>query len=309
MEFFIIMNDQQQGPFTIEQLSGMSIMPDTPVWHEGMADWTTASNVAELQHMVAYAPQDGTQSQAAAQQTSPQSGAQPPQWTRPTQHADSQLQEPVAEKPAKPRKSHTALWVTLALLAVLSIILAITNPDKDDHCRAITKVSRTWMTETVNDLGGTGIIGGIVKVGSTQLIRTAINQFVDVDNYVLFSMGYIDTGAEKSRVSLGILGHVFTFDKNQIDDKLQEAIGLNIKDIVNIGKSISDDEPDVVEQDNALVAPAQPVPDDEDVTAEDRAESTFDLPAEVDTLIKKSAKAAAKQGVKMLEKAIDDALK
>ena len=222
------MNDQQQGPFTLEQLSGMSIMPDTPVWHEGMVDWERACNVAELQHMVAYAP--GAVAPPAA--TTQRQGTQPPQWDGAKYRADQPAQvEPVAPKP---RKSHTALWVTLALLAVIAIILAVTNPDKDDHCRAITKVSRTWMTETISDMGGTGIIGGIVKVGSTQLIRSAINQFVDVDNYVLFSMGYIDTGAEKSKVSLGILGHVFTFEKSHIDEKLQEAIGLNIKELITL---------------------------------------------------------------------------
>ena len=193
---------------------------------------------------------------------------------------------------------------------MIAIILAVTNPDKDDHCRAITKVSRTWMTETISDMGGTGIIGGIVKVGSTQLIRSAINQFVDVDNYVLFSMGYIDTGAEKSRVSLGILGHVFTFEKSHIDEKLQEAIGLNIKELINIGKSIGGDNADDVRQDNAVVEPSQEDPvQEEEITPEDRAESSFNLPAQVDTIIKESARTAAKQGVKMLEKAIDDALK
>ena len=304
MEFFIIMNDQQQGPFTLEQLSGMSIMPDTPVWHEGMVDWEPACNVAELQHMVAYAP--GAVAPPAA--TTQRQGTQPPQWDGAKYRADQPAQvEPVAPKP---RKSHTALWVTLALLAVIAIILAVTNPDKDDHCRAITKVSRTWMTETISDMGGTGIIGGIVKVGSTQLIRSAINQFVDVDNYVLFSMGYIDTGAEKSRVSLGILGHVFTFEKSHIDEKLQEAIGLNIKELINIGKSIGGDNADDVRQDNAVVEPSQEDPvQEEEITPEDRAESSFNLPAQVDTIIKESARTAAKQGVKMLEKAIDDALK
>ena len=74
MEFFIIKNDEQQGPFTLEQLSGMSIMPDTPVWCEGMSDWTTASQVAELQQLVAYAPRVDSPAEPPAM---PQHGAQP----------------------------------------------------------------------------------------------------------------------------------------------------------------------------------------------------------------------------------------
>lgn len=303
------MNDRQQGPFTLEQLGGMSIMPDTPVWHDGMPDWAPASAVAELQHMVAYAP--GAASAPAPEQGEPQ-GARPPQWNGARQQVDPQPAE-AEPVPVKPRKSHTALWVTLIVIAVLAILLAVTNPTKDDHCRAITSVSRSWMSQTIEEMGGSGVIGGLLKVGSTQLIRGVVNQVVEVDNYVLFSLGYIDTGAEKSRISLGIMGHVFTFDKNQINEKLQEAIGISVKDALNIGRGMLGTEPDV-EEDNSIVEPSpepqEPqVPEEDVVTPEDRAESSFDLPAEVDTLIKESAKIATKQGAKMLERAIDKAFK
>ena len=308
MEFFVIMNDQQQGPFSIEQLANMSIMPDTPVWREGMADWTTAENVAELQHLVAYAPRvDGAQPPVP---DATASAAQPPQWDpRPAMNDMSHTTPfPTHDQPApKPRKSHTALWVTLLIVGILAIILAITNPSRDDHCRAITKESRTWVSETVEDLGGTGIIGGIVKAGSTRLIRGLVDKIVDVDNYVLFSMGYIDNGAEKSRVSFGIMGHVFTFDKNLIDEKLKEAFGNSVSDIVGFGNIFSSDEE--IEEDNTEVAPIPEENKEEEVTPEDRAESTFDMPDEVDTLIKNGAKMAAKEGAKALEKAIDDIFK
>ena len=52
MDFFIIENDEQRGPFTLEQLSGMLIFADTPVWHEGLSDWTKASEIAELKDIV-----------------------------------------------------------------------------------------------------------------------------------------------------------------------------------------------------------------------------------------------------------------
>ena len=309
MEFFIIMNDQQQGPFSVEQLANLNIMPDTPVWCEGMDDWTTANNVAELQHLVAYAPRvdDGANATAGTAKST----SRPPKWTSRPTYEDraenmSYAQYSTPQEPAaKPRKSRTSLWVTLIVLGVLAIILAITNPSKEDHCRAITKVSHTWVNETVEDLGGTGIIGGVIKIGSSQLIRNLVDKIVDVDNYVLFSMGYIDTGAEKSRVSFGIMGHVFTFDKNLIDKKLEEAFGNSVKDMVNIGGLFSDDESD---NSNDVIPPSEQNDEDE-VTAEDRAGSAFDMPDEVDTLMKKGAKLAAKEGAKLLDKAIDEMFK
>ncbi|MBR5087421.1 MAG: DUF4339 domain-containing protein [Muribaculaceae bacterium] len=309
MEFFIIMNDQQQGPFTLEQMSNLNIMADTPVWHEGLSDWTTAENVKELSHLVAYAPRVGDNASAPPNTATI---SQPPTWTpRPPAGPAPEYSTSVNyDTPAlnKPRKSRTSLWVTLAIVALLAIILAATNPNKEDHCRAVTKVSHTWANETIEDLGGTGIIGGIVKLGSTQIIRSIVDNVVDVENYGVFSLGYIDTGADKTRVSLGILGHVFTFDKNIIDQKLKEAMGNDFKEkfrnLINIDDLFSSDD-----NENDLVTPYNPEDSDEVVSPEDRAESIFDLPPEVDTLMKKGARKLAKEGIRQAEKAIDELLK
>lgn len=49
-EYFYIdkATNQQCGPFSINELKAKNITPDTMVWCSGMADWTTANNVAEL---------------------------------------------------------------------------------------------------------------------------------------------------------------------------------------------------------------------------------------------------------------------
>lgn len=310
MEFFIIMNDVQQGPFTLEQLSGMSIMPDTPVWREGMTDWTAASHVAELQHLVAYAPQpEGTQNAIGEQPT----GAQPPQWNPVRETAPSYAPEPEYATQPKPRKSHTALWVTLIIVGLVAILLAVTNPDERDHRRAISGATKDWTKEKVEDLVGGGFFGGITKMITAPLINGVIDNTVNVDNYVLCSVGHIDLGEDKTNVSFGILGHVYTFNKNQIDEKIEEAIGMSFNDAVKTAKEginglLDDDDEDT----EAIVAPQSEAQDnvqsDEQVTPEDRAESTFEEPSKLDTLLKKGAKMAAKEGAKLAGKAIDKAI-
>ena len=49
MEYFIAVNGQQQGPFSIEALRAQKISPATLVWAPGMATWQQAIQVAELQ--------------------------------------------------------------------------------------------------------------------------------------------------------------------------------------------------------------------------------------------------------------------
>lgn len=46
--FYIGNNDKQVGPFSVDELKFQPITPQTPVWCEGMADWTPAGNVEEL---------------------------------------------------------------------------------------------------------------------------------------------------------------------------------------------------------------------------------------------------------------------
>ena len=53
MEFFIIKDKKQRGPYTLEQLAEMGITSDTPVWHEGLGPWKPAWQVEELKDLLA----------------------------------------------------------------------------------------------------------------------------------------------------------------------------------------------------------------------------------------------------------------
>lgn len=46
--YYIIVNNKQQGPYSIAQLRQLNITPQTPVWAQGMADWTIAARVDDL---------------------------------------------------------------------------------------------------------------------------------------------------------------------------------------------------------------------------------------------------------------------
>ena len=327
MEFFIIKNDEQQGPFTVEQLSGMNIMPETPVWAEGMPDWTTADKVAELQPLVAYAPRLDGHDEPPAMPQGPAN--QPPQWnnapsqqpqyTAPQQpYGYASAQQPQYAAPEAPRrkKSHTALWVTLAIVAVLACVLAITNPDEKDHCRAIASVTKDWSKDKIENITGGGVLGSVTNMVTGPIVSEIVDGIVKVDNYGLFSLGHIDLGDSSTKVSFGIMGHVFTFNKNQLDAKIEEAIGIETNKAIDaikggISDIFSDDEEEESDDqmnaapgaDDRVIAPNA---DDDEVTPEDRVESDFDMPDEVDTLLKTITKEGAKAASKAIDKAIDE---
>ena len=52
-QYFLIINGEKSGPFTIDQLATQQLTPETPVWTEGMSDWVPAQQVAELSSLFA----------------------------------------------------------------------------------------------------------------------------------------------------------------------------------------------------------------------------------------------------------------
>lgn len=61
MKYWIIINDVQMGPMTIEEVKCQSgLMLTTPVWYEGLPDWTTVANVPEIAAIFNTATDQGT---------------------------------------------------------------------------------------------------------------------------------------------------------------------------------------------------------------------------------------------------------
>ena len=51
-KYFIHNGQTEKGPFDIDQLKELQIASETPVWFEGMQNWTTAGNIPELQSII-----------------------------------------------------------------------------------------------------------------------------------------------------------------------------------------------------------------------------------------------------------------
>lgn len=48
MNYWIIVNDHHDGPYSVDTLVANGLKPDDLVWTEGLADWTPAGNILEL---------------------------------------------------------------------------------------------------------------------------------------------------------------------------------------------------------------------------------------------------------------------
>ena len=234
MEFHLIRNGKQEGPFTIEELGQQGINPESEVWAPGMADWKQAGDVPELTAILQRAEFEAAQQAARAAENQATVGQPYDPPVTPSQ-APPQVppRYPVQEEPKK--KSGCTPWLIAALiLAILFGTMVFTCPDRRAHEEAIQEVTKAWVNDKVDDnlgaiTGVGGVFGELLNKALKQLTGIGtdkiISNYLDVKNYVVCSVGRMGIGDNEDKmVSLGIFGHVFTFGKEDIEKAWTRAM-------------------------------------------------------------------------------------
>lgn len=248
MNYFIIINDAQQGPFSVAELQQQGISSDTLVWTEGMAEWTPAWQVEELRPLF-YKQTAGTAvpppppvNPGAGAQAAPQGAPVPPQGAQAAVQGAQSAQGAQASaqgmgpngpqtdamhQPIKPR--HNGRWAIIVLV-VVAIVLAFTNPSERAHKRAILSnvtngVSQVTGSDDNSPIAqGLGVIGRAFASGMAEMV---LNQSLEYHNYLFFSTTTLRIGSKDVRTSLGVFGNVFTADEDEVAKDLKDAISAS----------------------------------------------------------------------------------
>lgn len=115
----------------------------------------------------------------------------------------------------------------LALVAVLlvAVIMIETVPDKEAHKQAMINAVAGYVEEEVDERGfGDNILGKISKGVINKTVEAALNMKLRVNNYYLWNTTHVRLQGKDQLLSVGLLGHVFTFDKKMLREKLEEAM-------------------------------------------------------------------------------------
>ncbi len=234
MNYFIIVNDAQQGPYTIEELRQRHIDPSTLVWAEGMAQWTPAWQVEELKTLF-----DGSADNGANATTTP-----PPTPGNANATGSAQLaqgvtpgQDPNAQgnHPAK-KNMKVWTWIGAAVVALL-IIMAVANPSRDEHRQAIKEnvtsgIEKGLTSSTPDNEDPFKTFGtAMLKAIATPMVSAAIDNMLQYHNYLFWSTTTIDlpdsddeAGSKTVRTSFGIFGKVFTSDEDDIAKAISKIV-------------------------------------------------------------------------------------
>lgn len=214
MKFFVILNNQQEGPYTIAQLAEMGISSETLVWKEGMKDWQPAWTVSELRYIL----NENTKTEEYQRDSSnsiKQETTIPP------------MPPSTPHREEKKQQNHYLLKIFGGLVLLLLIIMALTNPNRESHENAIrTEVSKAVEKATTsngNDIFSQGF-GMMARMLAGNFIDSALANLFEYHNYLIFSKGTVTIQDKEHTVSYGIFGKVITMNS---DDMVKALEGNN----------------------------------------------------------------------------------
>lgn len=220
MNYFIVSEGKQQGPYTVAELQARHITSDTLVWGEGMESWQPAWQVEELKAIVG----EGSRL------------PEPPPVSSDEPRLQAQPQQPQQPQAEGHKHGHKGLLAVVILLLVVAI-MALTNPDRRDHSQAISREVTGALTSMADSaVSDDPIAKGFLMIGRAfagNIVDAAVNNLLRYNNYVVLSVGQIDFQGKTYTVSVGLLGHVFTMKRDEMVKAVESNGRIEVSRIIN----------------------------------------------------------------------------
>ncbi len=285
MKFYAFINGEQRGPYTIDQLAALEITPDTDVWTKGMDDWMPAGDVPELTDLLEHL--EGRRHHAPE--------PEPRTYNTPRDNARDNGK----------RRGGCLMWSILTTIVVLAVLI-ITVPTRREHVDTVKDVAHEWIALTINQTtGGTSVLGEAAKWVGNSGADLIIDKMFAYDNYFVCSVGSFNLGTHKKRVSLGILGHVFTVDTDDLCDLLKENITppQQAEETTDLAPDINDSEPLPIYPERTQPEDA---PEGDKNASADKDDPTKPARDLIDTLATQAKREAVKAAKEWAKKKIDE---
>lgn len=110
------------------------------------------------------------------------------------------------------------------IVLLVAVLMTQTVPDKKAHKEAMMKVVKEYVDEEAKNKGfSDNILTRLGKNVLTKTVETALDSKLKVDNYYVLNTTHVHLKGKDQMLSLGVFGHVFTFDKETLRKKLEEA--------------------------------------------------------------------------------------
>jgi len=115
-------------------------------------------------------------------------------------------------------------YLLIIIVLLVAVLMVLTVPDKARHKEAMMEAINEYVEEEAVDKLGDNVLARLGKGVIVKTVETALNSKLKIENYYLFNKTYVRLDGEDQMLSLGMFGHVFTFDKEMLREKLEEAM-------------------------------------------------------------------------------------
>lgn len=120
-KFYVIINEEQQGPFSLKELAKHSISKNTLIWEEGMSDWEEAQNIIAVKNLINEVPppykKGSTEKSTQATSNKPLSITSPPPIAKPQEKSAKWYKERVLPQ----RNYNKIALISIGILMLLII--------------------------------------------------------------------------------------------------------------------------------------------------------------------------------------------
>ena len=123
------------------------------------------------------------------------------------------------------------LIIIIVLLA--AVLMTQTLPDKKAHKAAMMEAVKDYVDEEAKNRLGDNILADLSKVFANNSIKAVLGVKLKLHNYYLFNTTSMHIDGKDQLMSVGLLGHVFTFDKEMLRERLEEAEKPDNDDTLN----------------------------------------------------------------------------
>lgn len=248
MEYYINIGNEKRGPYSLNELESRNITAETLVMPADGDTWTPAWQIEELRPLIkrseGRAGSPGSSAQAARQEGGEAHGSygqQGAQAAEGEQIVDAEpiingRPRPIYEQPEQRPSSHWGCLVGFIVSLLLFIgLLALTCPTEQDHRNALTNVITDAITDEVpsdsaadNDIF-TKAMGMLGDAFTRQVVQKAVDNMVHVDNFTVVSIGRVRYNHKRQIVSVGLLNHVFTVNKEDLKQAAEKNLKSNVE--------------------------------------------------------------------------------
>ena len=114
--------------------------------------------------------------------------------------------------------------LTVVIILLVAVLMALTVPDKQAHKEAMMKAVDEYVSEEAESRFGDNVLTNIGKNVAVKTIELALNSKLEMHNYLLWNTTSVHLDGKDQLLSVGLFGHVFTFDKDMLREKLEESL-------------------------------------------------------------------------------------